>query len=166
MTDMTSTQNMAPMAWSPRGLAARAGRIQAKLSENLRPFALLALRLPVAVVFWRSGRTRVEGWNIFEVSENQVFLFEYEFGLPFPELMAHVTAMAEHVLPVLLVFGLFTRLGALGMLTMTAVIQLFVYPDAWLNAHMFWAAILFAVLVLGPGKISLDHLIGKWLASK
>ena len=166
MTDMTSTEGMAPVAWSPRGLVARAARVQAKLSEHLSPFALLALRLPVAAVFWRSGRTRVDGWNIFSVSENQVFLFEYEFGLPFPVLMAHVTALAEHIFPVLLVLGLFTRLGALGMLIMTAVIQLFVYPDAWLNAHMFWAAILFAVVVLGPGKISLDHLIGRWLAPK
>ncbi len=39
------------------------------------------------------------------------------------------------------------------------VIQLFVFPDGWLNAHMFWAAILFAVVALGPGKISLDHVI-------
>ena len=79
--------------------------------------------------------------------------------MPFPVLAAHATAIAEHLLPVLLVLGLLTRLGALGLLTMTMVIQLFVYPDAWLNAHMFWATILFAVVALGPGKISLDHLI-------
>ena len=61
--------------------------------------------------------------------------------------------------------GLFTRLGALGMLVMTLVIQLFVFPDAWLSAHMFWATILFAVIALGPGTISLDHLIGRWARS-
>ena len=57
--------------------------------------------------------------------------------------------------------GRFTSMGvpSMPMLTMTAVIQLLVYPDAWLNAHMFWATILFAVVALGPGKISLDHLI-------
>ncbi len=166
MTHMTPTQELAPIAPSPLGLVAQAGRLQAKISELLSPLALLALRLPMAAVFWRSGRTRVEGWNIFEISENQAFLFEYEFGLPFPVLMAQLTALAEHILPVLLILGLFTRLGALGMLTMTAVIQLFVYPDAWLNAHMFWATILFAVVVLGPGKISLDQLIGRWFAPK
>ena len=166
MTEMTHTQEVTPMASPPRGLAAQAGRVQAKISELLSPLALLALRLPVAAVFWRSGRTRVEGWNIFEISESQAYLFEYEFGLPFPLLMAHLTALAEHILPVLLVLGLFTRLGALGMLTMTAVIQLFVYPDAWANAHMFWATILFAVVVLGPGKISLDHLVARWFASE
>ncbi len=163
MTKMTQTLDFNSSTPSLRSVAALVGRIQTKISELLSPLALLALRLPVAGVFWRSGRTRVEGWNIFDITESQPFLFEYEFGLPYPVLMAHVTAIAEHVLPVLLVLGLFTRLGALGMLTMTMVIQLFVYPDAWLNAHMFWAAILFAVAALGPGKISLDHLIGRWV---
>ena len=163
MTKMTQTLDFNSLTPSLHNIAALVGRIQTKISELLRPLALLALRLPVAVIFWRSGRTRVEGWNIFDITDSQAFLFEYEFGLPLPVVMAHVTAIAEHALPVLLVLGLFTRLGALGMLTMTAVIQLFVYPDAWLNAHMFWAAILFAVVVLGPGKISLDHLIRRWV---
>ena len=163
MTKMIQTLDFNPLTPSLHSIAAVVGRVQTKISELLGPLALLALRLPVAVVFWRSGRTRVEGWDIFDIAESQPFLFEYEFGLPYPVLMAHVTAIAEHVLPVLLVLGLFTRLGALGMLTMTMVIQLFVYPDAWLNAHMFWAAILFAVAALGPGKISLDHLLGRWV---
>ncbi|MEQ9639846.1 MAG: DoxX family protein [Alphaproteobacteria bacterium] len=135
----------------------------AALQPVLSALGLLALRLPVAAVFWSSGRTKVDGWNIFVVNDTQYFLFEHEFGLPFPVLMAHLTAIAEHVLPILLVLGLLTRLGALGMLVMTMVIQLFVFPDAWFNAHMFWAAILFAVLALGPGKLSLDHLIASRL---
>ena len=138
-------------------VAALAERTRTEITGRLTPLALLALRLPVAVVFWRSGRTRVDGWNIFDITDAQVFLFEHEFGMPFPVLTAHVTAIAEHVLPVLLVLGLFARLGAFGMLAMTMVIQLFVYPDAWLNAHMFWATTLFAVVVLGPGRVSLDH---------
>lgn len=133
----------------------------ARLQNLLEPAALLALRLPVAVVFWRSARTKVEGWNIFLPTDSAFFLFEHEYGLPFPALSAHAATLAEHILPVLLVLGLATRLGALGLLAMTLVIQLFVYPDAWLSAHMFWAAILFAVLALGPGKLSLDHLIAR-----
>ncbi len=163
MTNMTHTHEWNPAMSSLRSVAASVERVYAKITDLLGPLALLALRLPVAVVFWRSGRTRVEGWNIFDITASQPAIFEYEFGMPFPVLSAHVTAIAEHVLPVLLVLGLFTRLGALGMLTMTMVIQLFVYPDAWLNAHMFWAAILFAVVVLGPGRISLDHLLGRWV---
>ncbi len=162
MTNMTHTHESNPAMPSLRSVAARVERVYAKITDLLGPFAMPALRLPVAVVFWRSGRTRVEGWNIFDIAESQPFLFEYEFGLPYPVLMAHVTAIAEHALPVLLVLGLFTRLGAFGMLTMTMVIQLFVYPDAWLNAHMFWATILFAVVVLGPGRVSLDHQLDRW----
>ena len=163
MTNMTHTHESNPAMPSLHSVAATAERVYTKLTDRLGPFAMLALRFPVALVFWRSGRTRVEGWNIFDITDSQAFIFEYEFGMPFPVFCAHVTAIAEHVLPVLLILGLFTRLGALGMLTMTIVIQLFVYPDAWLNAHMFWAAILFAIIVLGPGKISLDHLIGSRL---
>jgi putative oxidoreductase len=148
-----------------RGLAALYAA-QALLTRYAIDLALLALRLPVAVVFWRSGRTRVSGWNIFHVTDSQAYLFEQEFHMPLPELMAHVTALAEHVLPVLLVAGLFMPLPALGMLTMTLVIQLFVFPNAWLTAHMFWATILFAVLVLGPGRISLDFFIARWLRRK
>ena len=163
MTNFKHMHEMNSATPSMHSIVTRIDRIYAKISELLSPLALLALRLPVAVVFWRSGRTRVEGWNILDITDSQAFIFENEFGMPFPVLTAYVTAIVEHVLPVLLILGLFTRLGALGMLTMTMVIQLFVYPDAWLNAHMFWAAILFAVVVLGPGKISLDHRLGRWI---
>ena len=160
MTNATQIDETTP---SFDGIVSCVERLYAHITNLLGPIALLALRLPVAVVFWRSGRTRVEGWNIFDITASQPAIFEYEFGMPFPVLSAHVTAIAEHVLPVLLVLGLFTRLGGLGMLIMTMVIQFFVYPDAWLNAHMFWATILIAVIVLGPGKISLDHMIGRRL---
>ena len=132
-----------------------------RVDRRLGPVALLVLRLPVAIVFWRSGRAKVEGWNIFSVRDSQYFLFREEFGMPMPELTAHVTAIAEHILPALLVLGLFTRLSALGMFIMTMVIQFFVFPDAWLGQHMFWASLLFAVIVLGPGQISLDRVFFK-----
>ena len=135
-------------------------RIADPVTSGLGPVALLVLRLPVAIVFWRSGRAKVEGWNIFSVRDSQYFLFREEFGMPMPELTAHVTAIAEHVLPILLVLGVLTRLSALGMFIMTLVIQFFVFPDAW-PVHMFWAAILFAVMVLGPGRFSLDRVFFK-----
>ncbi len=135
-------------------------RIAEPVTSGLGPLALLALRLPVAIVFWRSGRAKVEGWNIFSVNDSQYFLFREEFGMPFPVLTAHLTAIAEHILPALLVLGLLTRLSALGLFVMTLVIQFFVFPDSWL-VHMFWAAILFAVMILGPGPLSLDRVFFK-----
>jgi putative oxidoreductase len=121
------------------------------------PVALM-LRVFPALVFWQSGRTKVEGLSI---KESTWFLFEHEYALPLiPHQMAAVAAtVAEHLLPVLLILGLATRLSAVGLLGMTAVIQIFVYPDAWMT-HGLWAAPLLAVLARGPGRWSLDHVLG------
>lgn len=121
------------------------------------PVALM-LRLFPALVFWQSGRTKVEGLSI---KDSTWFLFETEYALPvIPHDVAAVLAtVAEHLLPVLLILGLCTRLSALGLLGMTAVIQIFVYPAAWMT-HGLWAAPLLAVAARGPGQWSADHLIG------
>lgn len=126
------------------------------------PYWLVALvaRVPVAGVFWRSGRTKVEGWNIFDVKDSAILLFENEFQVPLldPVFAAHITAIAEHVFPVLLVLGLATRYAALSLLVMTAVIQIFVYPDAW-PTHGTWAACFLILMTRGAGAVSVDHLI-------
>lgn len=117
-----------------------------------------ALRLFPAMVFWQSGRTKVDG---FSIKESTWFLFEHEFALPLiPSNVAAVMAtVAEHALPVLMILGLLTRVSALGLLGMTAVIQIFVYPTAWVT-HGLWACALLAVAAYGPGRLSLDHVIG------
>ena len=126
------------------------------------PYSLLALlgRFAVGLVFFNSGRTKVEGWNIFALKDSAIFLFENEYKVPFidPVVAAHLAAFAEHVFPVLLWIGLASRFAALGLLAMTAVIQIFVYPSAYVE-HGLWATALAMIAILGPGKISLDHLI-------
>ena len=81
-------------------------------------------------------------------------------SLPFPAplLAATLAGMAEIVLPILLVLGLGTRLAALGLLAMTAVIQLTV-PEGWANFHLPWAAMALTLVVYGGGAASLDRLI-------
>ena len=129
------------------------------LAERI-PYSLVALlaRFAVAGVFWRSGQTKVEGF--FMVKENTFFLFREEYKVPLlpPDTAAYLSTIAEHVFPVLLVIGLASRLSALGLFCMTAVIQLFVYPDGWPD-HILWAACLLLIIARGPGAISLDHLI-------
>lgn len=124
------------------------------------PDALVALlqRVFPALVFWQSGQTKVDG---FSIKGSTWFLFEHEYALPLipHELAAVLATVAEHLLPVLLVLGLCTRLSALGLLGMTAVIQIFVYPGAWMT-HGLWAAPLLAVVARGPGAWSVDHLFG------
>jgi putative oxidoreductase len=119
----------------------------------------LAARFALAGIFLLSGRTKVEGW--LTVSDNAVALFADEYKLPIlsPALAAHLAAYAEHLFPVLLVLGLFTRGAALALLGMTAVIQIFVYPDAW-PTHLVWATALLVLASRGAGRVSLDAWLG------
>ena len=116
----------------------------------------LAARFGIGAIFWLSGRTKVEG--ALQVTDGAVALFRDEFKLPLipPELAAHLAAYAEHLFPLLLFAGLFTRLSALALLGMTAVIQIFVYPDAW-PTHLSWAAALLYLAGRGGGTLSLDR---------
>jgi len=118
----------------------------------------LALRLFPALVFLQSGRTKVEG---FTIKPSTYYLFEQDYALPLipPDLAAVLAASAEHLLPALMIAGLFTRVSALGLIGMTAVIEIFVYPEAWIT-HGLWASALLALVVLGPGRLSLDRALG------
>lgn len=120
---------------------------------------LLASRLGIAAVFFQSGRTKVDG--LLGVSDGAVVLFRDEYRLPLldPAFAAHAAAYAEHLFPILLVVGLFTRGAALALLGMTLVIQVFVYPDAW-PTHLSWAAPLLLLVARGAGAWSVDRPLG------
>ena len=140
------------------------------------PNTLIAFiaRFSIAAVFWNSGQTKVQGFVVNLVSgeftlgwprlsDSALALFQDEYKLPFipPELAAPMAATAEHVLPLLILMGLGTRFAALGLLGMTLVIQLFVYPGAYAT-HGTWAALLLYLMARGPGMLSVDH----WLATR
>lgn len=133
--------------------------------------ALLA-RFSIAAIFWQSGQTKVEGLVIDllagrvelgwpRLSDSALYLFREEYRLPLldPDVAAFAAASAEHLLPILLLLGLGTRLAASGLLVMTLTIQLLVYPDAY-PTHGVWAVSLLFLLAKGAGVFSLDH----WLA--
>jgi len=150
------TRSAAAVA-GPLGLHNRiADRLGSLLGHGL---LAVAARFGIAGVFWLSGRTKVE--DVLTVSDNAIALFADEYRVPVlpPELAAHLAAYAEHLFPVLLVLGLFTRFSALALLGMTAVIQIFVYPDAW-PTHLVWATALLYLIGRGGGALSLDRLLG------
>jgi len=141
------------------------------LTLSLESFALLGLRLMVAREFWRSGLAKVETVELFglrlptpEIQQNTYMLFAYEYfdGSPewFTDTAAVLGTIGELTLPLLLAFGLFARVGAAGLLVMAAVIQFFVYPDLWWSAHAWWFASLAVLLTAGPGRLSLDGMLG------
>ena len=124
------------------------------------PDALLALplRLAVATVFWNSAQAHLANW------QTTLYQFATDYPLPFlpPVPAAYLAVAIELTTPVLLVFGLLTRAAAAVLLGMTAVIEIFVYPQAW-PTHIQWAAMLLVLLARGPGKISLDWLVRRYL---
>ena len=137
------------------------------------PDSLIALlgRFSVSAIFWLSAQTKVEGLalnlitgevqlGIPHLSASAVALFTQEYQLPLisPELAAVTAAICEHVFSMLLFIGLGSRFAALGLLGMTATIQVFVYPDAY-PTHGVWATVLLFIVARGPGGISFDHFL-------
>jgi putative oxidoreductase len=129
---------------------------------------LLALRIALAVPFWRSGMLKWDGF--LQISETATTLFTEEFMLhlpggpypfPAPVLMAFLSGIAEVTLPCLLVLGLATRFAAFSLLVMTVIIQLTV-PGGW-PVHLTWAAMALAIMSAGPGSLSLDHWLSRWI---
>lgn len=159
---MTETTAAAPVA----GLIARLRNVYAGFAARadvLSPAALLGARLLVARVFFLSGLTK---WNGLEIRSDTYFLFQEEYfaryALPEPLVNAFAVAasIAEIALPLLLALGLLTRFAAFGLMIMTLVIQIFVYPDAWWTVHAWWLAVLAMLLAMGPGPWALDRVLG------
>lgn len=139
----------------------------AKAIGELVPEAILnlAARLAVFFVFWLSVQTKLGGdvifgqkWMFWDVSASTFMLFEYDYALPFvpPAFAAYVATFAEFFFSLLILIGLFTRASALVLLSVTLVIQIFVYPNSW-DTHLLWAAGLLYLLKNGGGQLSLDR---------
>jgi putative oxidoreductase len=113
----------------------------------------LAARIAVAHVFWNSAQSKLASWPI----TLQLFAMEYRVPLLPPEIAAPLATATELTGSILILLGLFTRLGALALLGIVAVIQIFVYPGHW-GEHLLWASLLGLLLARGAGVVSLDQL--------
>jgi putative oxidoreductase len=133
--------------------------------ERLGRFPLsivqLLMRVGVGAVFFNAGLLK---YNSFEFA---VKLFEDEYKVPVlaPAVAALLAMFNELTFSSLLFLGLATRLATLPLLGMITVIQIFVYPQAWPD-HVLWGSILIFLLTRGPGALSLDHLIERFLAKR
>jgi putative oxidoreductase len=162
------------MAVEPRTAAGPSNRLVSlidKANHAIRTFAhsslvQLVTRLALAVPFWRSGTLKWDGF--LQLSDTAVTLFMDEFMLhlpggpypfPAPQVFAFLSGSAEIILPILLAFGLASRFAACALLLMTVVVQLTV-PDGW-PVHLTWAAMALSIMAWGPGRFSLDWLLGQ-----
>ena len=129
-------------------------RIYRELDRVPLDLLLLAARIAVAVVFFRSGLTKIANWD------TTIALFRNEYALPLvpPEIAAPLAAVNELGMSTLLALGLLTRIANLPLLGMVFVIQTLVYPENW-PEHLTWATLLLLILTRGPGIVSLDRLL-------
>lgn len=127
------------------------------------PYAFLALplRFDVAWIFWSSAQVKLINWQ----RTIELFTDEYQVPLLPPEFAASLALSIELAAPVLLVLGFFTRFAVVVLLGMTAVIQTFVYPDAW-PTHLQWTAMMLVLLCRGAGTLSFDHLLWRRYGSR
>ena len=131
------------------------------LVDRLQPLGLLALRLYVSSVFFRAGVIKVSDWS----ATLALFHDEYKVPLLPPDLAACVGAFGELAFPVLITLGLVGRFGAAGLFVVNAM-AVISYPQLWsfdcpaaIHMHFVWGGILAALVLFGPGKLSLDELI-------
>ncbi|HKU98564.1 MAG TPA: DoxX family protein [Vineibacter sp.] len=157
---MTATLAKPSAPPAPRGASVvrYVAAVRARLSRVPEALFTLLFRVSVAAVFFKSGLVKIQSW------ETTVGLFRDEYNLPIlpPALAAYLGTALELSAPVLIVLGLFARLGALGLLAMTLVIQFLVYPENWAE-HLMWASLLGWIVARGPGAVSIDHLIARRL---
>lgn len=153
---MTSNQHSA--TWAPRVwyLASREWLARFPLS-----ILQLGMRIAVGTVFFKAGLLKYNSWQM------TLLLFRDEYKVPLldPMLAARMAMLQELILPVFLFLGLATRIATLPLLGMIAVIQTFVYPNAWPD-HLLWGSALVLILTRGPGMFSLDCLIERFLARR
>lgn len=132
----------------------------------LSPLLDLAIRLYMANIFFKSGMLKFKNF-LNDDWGSTVYLFQEIHPLPgIPaELAAFGATAGELILPVLLAFGLFGRFAALGLIIMTTVIQFIVPAEYGIMSemHYLWMMMLGVIVVKGPGKFSLDALIGKFI---
>ena len=153
---MTST-TLSPGSTSGNPVVALYGGLLNLAEKIPLSIAQLASRVAVAHVFWNSAQSKLASWPITQ----QLFAMEYQVPILPPDIAAVLATAAELGGAVLLFLGLFARLGALALLGVVAVIQLFVFPGSW-GEHLLWASLLFFILSRGAGNISIDYLARRY----
>ena len=135
-----------------------------RLLDHVQPLLLLGTRLWVSWVFLKSGWLKLTTWD----TTIELFRNEYQVPLLSPVLAAVAGTAGELFFPVLLILGLFTRVGALGLFAVNLMAVLSYWHvlgqdgfEAALAQHVLWGYMLVVVALCGAGRLSLDHLLEK-----
>lgn len=182
-----SATNTDAMADAPRNslwakitpLLCKADALFRKTAELLTPVADFMARYWVAAAFFSSGLTKTTTGSFTLLghafsyplsllpTESTLTLFEYEYQVPLlPSMLAaYMGTAAELLLPIFLFLGIGTRYAALALFVFN-IIAVVSYPDlmgAGLAQHQVWGLLLLITICHGPGKLSFDHLLGRFI---
>lgn len=140
---------------------ARVTRPLTQALDFLAPVGQLGLRLWVAKAFFLAGLVKIQSF------ETTVQLFRYEYAVPLlpPEIAAVMGTFTELFFPVLLALGLMGRAAAFVLFVFN-IVAVLSYPGlnaAGIEQHQVWGLMLLVLTLQGPGRLSLDHLLGRWL---
>jgi|SRR6185503_9540212 putative oxidoreductase len=133
--------------------------VLARALDALRSLLLLGTRLWVSWQFLKSGWLKLTTWD------NTLFLFREEFHVPLlpPTLAALAGTFGELFFPVLLVLGLFARVGAVGLFAVNAMALISYWHvlggddfAAARGQHYLWGFMTLVIAMCGAGTISLD----------
>jgi putative oxidoreductase len=125
--------------------------------------ALLAARLYLFDVFFKSGLTKIKDWDA------TLFLFNEEYHVPVlpPELAAWMGTGGELGFSTLLALGIVSRPVAVGLFFVNAVAAIS-YPDltpTTLKDHYLWGVLAVVIALFGAGRLSVDSFVWRrWLA--
>jgi putative oxidoreductase len=145
------------------GIAARlaaTNQFLARVLGALQPALLAGTRLWVAWVFLKSGWLKLTSWDV----TLELFRSEYDVPVLPPTLAAIAGTFGELFFPVLLVLGLCGRVGALGLFAVNALAVIsyrhVLYSEGFeaaIKDHYLWGYLLLVLVVLGPGRWSVDQ---------
>jgi len=147
---------------SAAALSLKAIRVRAlSVLDGARPLALLLGRLSVGLLFLSTGWGKVH--NIPKVTH-----FFETLGIPMPGLNAVVVGYSELLCGTALVLGLLSRLATIPLIV-SMIIALITAKlgdihgvfDLVGQEEFTYLVVLVMIAVLGPGAISIDHLIAK-----
>jgi putative oxidoreductase len=131
----------------------------ARALDHFRSLVLLATRCYVGWQFTQSGWLKLTSWS----STLDLFRTEYHVPILPPDVAAVAGTFGELFFPVLLYLGLFGRVGALGAFFVNAMavisyrqVLLAEGSEAALGQHILWGFMLLVLIVIGPGRITLD----------
>jgi putative oxidoreductase len=136
--------------------------VLARTLDALRSLLLLGTRLYVSWQFLLSGWGKLTRWD------TTLFLFQEEYHVPVlsPAVAAVVGTFGELFFPMLLVLGLFSRVGAVGLFAVNAMALLSYWHvlggddfAAARGQHYLWGFMTLVIATCGAGTFSLDALL-------